>query len=366
MQTLKVRSGTEFSNSGPNWIYDVLVGTGLLEKCGTILANYGLKNKLVIITDSNVKPVYGSILLQSLSAAGYDAAILVIPAGETAKSLESAARLYTELTDIKADRNTAILALGGGVVGDLAGFVAATYMRGIPLIQIPTTVLAQCDSSIGGKVAVNHGQLKNKVGTFYQPKLVISDIGTLKSLSPREISDGLAEVIKYGVILDKDYFIYLEKHIDRMRSLDPDIVETIIARSVEIKASVIEKDEFDVGIRNILNYGHTIGHAIESASEMTVWHGEAVAAGMVIEARLAYKLRMLSEPEVIRITDLVTAAGLPTDTRLKYIEKLLEYIKYDKKNNEAKIRFALPEGLGGVKLVDDVPVETIKKVLVGK
>ncbi len=367
MQTLKVRLGIEQQNAVPNRHYDVLVGSGLLEQGGSILARYGwVKTKAVIITDSNVKPLYSSVLQQSLWSSGYEVAILDFPAGEAAKSLESAARLYTELTDIKAERNTVILALGGGVVGDLAGFVAATYLRGVPLVQIPTTILAQCDSSIGGKVAVNHGQLKNKIGTFYQPRLTISDINTLATLSAREISDGLAEVIKYGIILDSDFFDYLEKYTGKIRALDADIVETMVAKSVELKTTIVEQDVFDVGTRNILNYGHTIGHAVESASEMTVWHGEAVAMGMIAEARLANKLGMLSKTEVGRITSLISAAGLPTEINIKISDMFYDLIQRDKKVNQGKIKFALPQGIGKVTMVNDVQIEQIKQVLADK
>jgi 3-dehydroquinate synthase len=357
MKTLKVQLSTEHHK------YDVLVGPGLLENSGSLLTDYGYTSKSIIITDSHVNKIYGSILQQSLLSYGFDVNILEIPAGEASKSLDTAARLYTELTNVKAERSTIILALGGGVTGDLAGFVAATYLRGIPLIQIPTTILAQCDSSIGGKVAVNHAQLKNKIGTFYHPKLVISDINTLKTLSARELSDGLAEVIKYGIILDIHFFDFLETSMDKLRSLDFLTLETIVTRSIENKARIIEKDEFDRELRNVLNYGHTIGHAIESASEMTIWHGEAVAIGMIAEAKLANKLGMLSELEVTRITEVIAAAGLPTNTQLEMSDKLLGLMQHDKKVNQGKIRFALPQGLGKVALVDDIPIDLIKQVL---
>ncbi len=366
MQTLRVRFKTEQDNTEASRNYDVLIGPGLLEKSGSLLTAYGFSSKSVIITDSHVGRIYSSILQQSLLSSGFEVDILEIPVGESSKSIDMAARLYTELTNVKAERNTLILALGGGVVGDLAGFVAATYLRGIPLIQIPTTVLAQCDSSIGGKVAVNHGQLKNKIGTFYQPKLTISDINTLRTLSVRELSDGLAEVIKYGIILDISFFDYLEKNMSNIRSLDTQTMEALVTKSVKFKSHIIEQDEFDLGIRNVLNYGHTIGHAIESTSEMTIWHGEAVAMGMIAEARLANKLGMLSELEVTRITNLVLAAGLPTENQIEITDNFFRLMQHDKKVNLGKIRFALPQGLGGVTLVDDIPIDLIKLVLVNR
>jgi 3-dehydroquinate synthase len=288
---------------------------------------------------------------------------LEVPVGEESKSLDRAAYLYTELTNLNAERNTQIIALGGGVVGDLAGFVAATYLRGVPIIQIPTTLLAQCDSSIGGKVAVNHEQLKNKIGTFYQPKLIISDISTLKTLSSREISNGLAEVIKYGIILDVPFYEFLEEHIEKILSLDITTIEQIVTKSVENKVRIIEQDEFDLGIRNTLNYGHTIGHAIESNSNMTIWHGEAIALGMIVEAKLANNLGMLSESEVHRITKIISAAGLPTEIRIQYLDRFFELMQHDKKVNQGKIKFVLPQGLGKAVMVEDIPFEKLKDVL---
>ena len=236
MRTVKVKLG---SNS-----YDIYIGSGLLMQTGRWLKER-FAGKLVIITNTIVKRLYGNALKQNLAKEGFNVTILQVPDGEEQKSLEVAARLYNELTDLYAERITPILALGGGVIGDLAGFVAATYMRGVPLIQIPTTLLAQVDSSIGGKVAVNHGQLKNKIGAFYQPRLVISDISTLKTLPTREFISGLAEVIKYGVIRDKELFNYLERNLDQIKSLDEKVLEEIVYRSSQIKAEIVAQDEKD-------------------------------------------------------------------------------------------------------------------------
>jgi len=344
--------------------YDILIGSGLLMQTGARLKEIGFSDKLVIVTDPTVKKLYGDTLKQNLVDSGFEVLLLEVPEGEEQKSLETAGRLYHELTSFYAERTTPILALGGGVIGDLTGFVAATYMRGVPLIQLPTTLLAQGDSSIGGKVAVNHGQLKNKIGAFYHPRLTISDIATLKSLSPRELSDGLAEIIKHGAILDEEFFSYLEENLDKIKSLDDQVLERVVSRSAEIKAGVVEKDELDLGLRNILNYGHTIGHAIESASELKVWHGEAVAIGMLAEARISNKLGILDKNEVNRLKEIIARVGLPTELPPLEPEKMVQAMKHDKKILQGKIRFALPRTIGEVFITDEVSTSLIEQVLV--
>ncbi len=356
MKKVRVRLG---SNS-----YNIHIGPGLLMQTGAKLEEIGFSDKVVIITDPTVKSLYGNTLKQNLTSSGFKVLILEVPEGEEQKSLETAGKLYHELTDFYTERTTPILALGGGVIGDLAGFVAATYMRGVPLVQIPTTLLAQGDSSIGGKVAVNHGLLKNKIGAFYQPRLTISDISTLKTLSPRELSDGLAEIIKHGAILDGEFFSYLEENLDQIKSLDDQVLETIVFRSAKIKAEVVEKDELDLGLRNILNYGHTVGHAIESVSELKVWHGEAVAIGMIVEARISNKLGILGKNEVIRLKDLIARAGLPTEIPSLQLEGLIQAMKHDKKILQGKLRFVLPKSIGEVFITDEVSPSLIEQVLV--
>jgi 3-dehydroquinate synthase len=356
MKNIRVRLGRRS--------YNIRIGTGLLTQVGPMLKEMGCAGKAVIITDPTVKKLYGRSLKQSLTASGFKVALLEVPEGEEQKSLETAGRLYNELTEFYAERTTPILALGGGVIGDLAGFVAATYLRGVPLVQIPTTLLAQGDSSIGGKVAVNHGLLKNKIGAFYHPRLTISDISTLKTLSPRELSDGLAEVIKHGVILDGEFFSYLEENLDKIKSLDDQVLERVISRSAKIKAGVVEKDELDLGLRNILNYGHTVGHAIESVSELKVWHGEAVALGMLAEARISNRLGILTEDEVARIKNLIAQAGLPTELPSLELEKLIQAMKHDKKVLQGKLKFALPKSIGEAFITDEVSPSLIEKALV--
>jgi len=344
--------------------YNIHIGAGALMQTGPKLKEIGFSDKLVIITDPTVKNLYGNTLNQSLTSSGFKVLILEVPEGEEQKSLETAGRLYRELTDFYAERTTPILALGGGVIGDLTGFVAATYMRGIPLIQIPTTLLAQGDSSIGGKVAVNHGLLKNKIGAFYQPRSTISDISTLKTLSPRELSDGLAEIIKHAAILDGEFFSYLEENLDRIKSLDAQVLERVVSRSVRIKAEVVRKDERDFGLRNILNYGHTVGHAIESVSELKVWHGEAVAIGMLVEARIANRLGMFDKHELIRLKNVIVNAGLPTEIPSLQLERLIQAIKHDKKILQGKIRFVLPKSIGEVFITEEVSPSMIEQALV--
>jgi len=343
--------------------YDIRIGPGLLAQAGPMLREIGFGDKAVIITDSTVRDLYGNTLKQSLGDNGFEGLLLEVPAGEEQKSLETAGQLYHELTDFYAERATPILALGGGVIGDLAGFVAATYMRGVPLVQIPTTLLAQGDSSIGGKVAVNHGLLKNKIGAFYHPRLTISDTDTLKTLSPRETSDGLAEIIKHGAILDGDFFTYLEENLDRIKAFDDRVLERVVSGSAQIKAKVIEKDELDLGLRNILNYGHTVGHAIESVSELKIWHGEAVALGMLAEARISNRLGTLDRKDVTRLKNVISAAGLPIELPGLEVKELIEAIKHDKKIKEGRIRFALLKSIGEAFITDEVELPVIEGAL---
>jgi len=346
-----------------NRSYNIYVGTGLLKQAGRLLKDAGLSGKAIIITDSKVCGLYGEQLRQILESADFDAGLIDVPEGEQHKSIETAGKLYQELVKLRAERTTPILALGGGVIGDLAGFVAATYMRGVPLVQVPTTLLAQGDSSIGGKVAVDHGNLKNMVGAFYHPRLTISDVSLLKSLSQREISSGLAEIMKHGLILDADLFRYLEKNMKKIKALDENALETIVFRSAQIKARVVEKDELDLGPRNVLNYGHTVGHAVESVSGMKIWHGEAVAIGMVAEARISNRLGKFCKDDMTRLTKLIKQVGLPTELPPLEARKLLKVMQHDKKVLRGKLRFALPKAIGEVFLTDEVEPTLVQEVL---
>ncbi|MDP2931222.1 MAG: 3-dehydroquinate synthase [Chloroflexota bacterium] len=354
MRTIRVELGR---NS-----YEILIGAGLLGQAGRRLREHGFAGKLVIITDPTVDRLHGESLKKGL-AKDFTVTTLLVPEGEAQKSLETASRLYQELTDARAERNTPILALGGGVIGDLAGFVAATYQRGVPLIQLPTTLLAQVDSSIGGKVAVDHGQLKNQVGAFYQPKLVVADITTLKTLPPDEFANGLAEVIKSAAIRNRTIFAFLEDNLDRIKSLDDAALEETVFQTAKIKAGVVEKDETDTGLRNILNYGHTIGHAVEAVSGFTMKHGQAVAIGMVAAARISRKMGMLTESEVSRLKDLIEKAGLPSSLPDISISRIIESMQHDKKVQHSRIRFILLRSLGDAFVTDEVSPALVEQVL---
>ncbi len=343
--------------------YQVHIGSGLLKQVGLKLKEIGFSHKLVIITNPIVKELYGDALKQSLTRDGFGVTILEVPDGEEQKSLETAGRLYTELTNCYAERATPILALGGGVIGDLAGFVAATYLRGVPLVQLPTTLLAQVDSSIGGKVAVNHGQLKNKIGAFYQPRLVISDTGILRTLPAKEFANGLAELIKSAVIRDKEFFAFIEANLDKIKSLDDEVLDELVFRSARIKAEVVEKDETESGLRSILNFGHTIGHAIETVSDFKVEHGGAIAIGMLAAARISNKLDLLDKNELARLKDIIEGVGLPTEMPSLEIKELIQAIKHDKKILTGKVRFVLPRSIGDVFITDEVNPSLIEQVL---
>ncbi len=346
-----------------NLSYDIYIGAGMLPETGHQLKKHALATRLVVITNPIVKGLYGDPLQQSLVQAGFTVTFLEVLDGEEQKSLETAGKLYLELASLHAERTTPILALGGGVIGDLAGFVAATYKRGVPLIQIPTTLLAQVDSSIGGKVAVDHGQLKNEVGAFYQPKMVVADIDTLSTLSPKALSEGLAEVIKYGVIRDSRLFSYLEENMDKIKLSDTLALEEIVFRSAEVKAEVVAKDERESGLRAILNYGHTVGHAIESASDFRVSHGEAVAIGMLAAARISHEMGILAQSELARLESLIKKAGLPVKAPNLDVERLVSAMQHDKKVQQGRVRFILPKSLGEVFITDEVNLSLVKQVL---
>ncbi|TET26403.1 MAG: 3-dehydroquinate synthase [Dehalococcoidia bacterium] len=345
--------------------YDVHIGPGMLTQTGHWLMESGLSDRAVIITNPIVKELYGEALEQNLAREGFEAVTLQVPDGEEQKSLDTATSLYHELSKCYAERTTPIIALGGGVIGDLAGFVAATYLRGVPLVQIPTTLLAQVDSSIGGKVAVNHDQLKNKIGAFYQPKLVISDISTLKTLPDKEFANGLAEVIKSAVVWDREFFTYLEMNLDSLKALSDRELEEAVFRSVKIKAEVVEKDEKDLGLRSILNYGHTIGHAIETAADFGIGHGEAIAIGMIAAARISNRMGILDIKELNRLTDFIRRADLMIETPRLALERIIQAVRHDKKVMAGKIRFVLPKAIGDVFITDKVEPSLMEQVLVG-
>jgi 3-dehydroquinate synthase len=357
MQKVKVELG---ANS-----YEIRVGYGLLPQTGPCLKEMGFSGHLIIITDSRVKRLYAGILMERLIEDGFIVTVLEIPAGEKQKTLKSAGRLYDELNEVNAERFTPILALGGGVTGDLAGFVAATYMRGVPYIQVPTTLLAMADSSIGGKTAVDHGRLKNIVGAFYQPMLVVADIDTLKTLPAVEFANGMAEVIKHAAILDKEFFDYLEANMGKAVALDAGVTEYIVAKNVKIKAGVVAADEKEAGLRAILNCGHTIGHAVEVVSGFRLKHGQAVAIGMVAEAKISQRLGILTSGDVDRLEKLIAKAGLPTQVPKFDIKKIMQAMTHDKKVRQGRLTFALLKSIGEAFLTSDIDTAFVEEVLSG-
>ena len=292
--------------------------------------------------------------------------VAVVPAGEGSKSLATAAELYGRLAAIAADRKTPVVAVGGGVVGDLAGFVAATYNRGLPLVMVPTTLLAMVDSSVGGKVGINLPQGKNLVGAFHQPAGVWIDTSLLDTLPDREYRSGLAEVVKYGVILDVEFFAWLERNAAAVLAREPAAVAHVVARCCRLKADIVEQDEREVtGLRMVLNYGHTFAHAFESVAGYGTWlHGEAVAAGMVCASRLAERRRLISGEVTERQFALLTSFRLPTTRPPEWdVGRLIEAMRRDKKNLAGRLRFVLPTRLGHVALFDDVPEAQVREVL---
>lgn len=350
----------------PERAYRILIGRGLISRLGAECRKLGLGQRCAIVTDSKVGPHYADAAAESLRSNGFECVIVTIPSGEKAKSLSIVAKCYDELAQHRLERKSFVVALGGGVVGDLAGFVAATYLRGIPFVQVPTTLLAQVDSSVGGKVGVNLRAGKNLVGAFYQPKLVLCDLDVLATLPQREFRAGLAEVIKYGIIYDPRLFALLEKALDRLVALDPATLEQVIARCCQIKADVVSQDETETGLRSILNFGHTIGHAIEAISGYGKFlHGEAISIGQVAAARLSAMTLGLPADDVQRITTLFKRASLPTTIALpKHARaRLFEAMRLDKKVSAGEIRFVLAERIGKVRRGQPVPAKLIHAAL---
>ncbi len=344
--------------------YEIIIGQDILGQIGAAVKRLNLTPKILVISNASIAGLYADKIKDSLGQAGFEVKVVTVPEGEKSKSIKEAEFLYNKMLDLRLDRNASILSLSGGVIGDLSGFVAATYMRGIAYVQVPTTLLAQVDSSVGGKTGVNLLRGKNLVGAFYQPRLVYIDTDVLKTLSDDELKAGLAEVVKYGVIRDKKLFEYLEENIDKILKKDPAMLEHIIACSCRIKAEVVSEDEKESGLRAILNYGHTIGHAIEATSGYGMYkHGQAVAIGMVYAGRIALKLEMISQEALQRQTDLLKKIGLPVELPDMDLTKITEAILLDKKIEADKIRFILPQRIGKVIIHPDISLDLIKEVL---
>ena len=343
--------------------YPIYFGSGILKDFGRSYKKFFKSKKAVIVTNPTVGKLYYKVVEESLLKEGFEPYRLDVPDGEEYKTLTWASKLFDRLIALKADRQTPLIALGGGVIGDLTGFVAAKYLRGVPFIQVPTTLLAQVDSSVGGKTGVNHRKGKNLIGAFYQPKFVYIDIDTLKTLNKRELRAGLAEVIKYGVIKDPKLFKYLEDNIDILAAPSPkpqaSFLLHIVKRSCAIKASVVEADEREAGLRAILNFGHTFGHAVEAVTKYREYkHGEAVAIGMVFAARLSNRIGLCSKNVVERVHNLINRAGLPTEPPDFPKTSFSKAMEIDKKVLGGELRFVLVEKVGAVR-VEKIKVEHI-------
>jgi 3-dehydroquinate synthase len=338
MQTLEVSLGDRS--------YPIHIGKGLLTQADLILPH--LKRKQVaIVSNTTVAPLYMETLVNTLTQAGVSVIQIILPDGEAYKNSETLNTIYDALLKSRCERSTTLIALGGGVIGDLTGYAAATFLRGVPFIQIPTTLLSQVDSSVGGKTGINHPLGKNMIGAFYQPKLVLADISTLATLPQREYSAGVAEVIKYGLIRDADFFEWLETKMHLLMALDDQVVAYAIYRSCQNKAEVVVADEHEAGERALLNLGHTFGHAIENAMGYGVWlHGEAVAAGTMLAANLSHRLGWLSTQEVARMDALFKLAKLPLNAPKLSVEQYLSLMQLDKKVADGQIRLVLQQAIG--------------------
>ena len=355
MQTLQVSLGDRS--------YPIHIGQNLLSQADLILPH--LKRKQVaIVSNTTVAPLYMEKLAEPLRAAGVKVIEVILPDGEAYKNGETLNLIYDALLQNRCERSTTLIALGGGVIGDMTGYAAATYLRGVPFIQIPTTLLSQVDSSVGGKTGINHPLGKNMIGAFYQPQLVLADTETLKTLPARELSAGVAEVIKYGLIRDVKFFDWLETNMTKLMALDTAVTSEAIYRSCENKADVVAADEHETGERATLNLGHTFGHAIENAMGYGVWlHGEAVAAGTMMAADLSKHLGWLTEGEVARIGEIFKAANLPIEAPKLGVDKYIDLMGLDKKVVDGKIRLVLQQGIGRSEVTSDYPAEALRQTL---
>lgn len=344
--------------------YPIFIQDGLLTDLGTDLKERNVAKRYGIISDAHVASLYGDLLMESLSKEGIRAELITFPQGEASKNLQTIATLASQLATRNFDRKDGLIALGGGVTGDITGFLAAVYMRGIPFVQIPTTLLAQVDSSVGGKTGVDIPEGKNLVGCFYQPRAVYIDTNVLTTLPRTELLGGLAEVIKYGIISDADFFRFLETNRPAILALDKNAITETISRCCEIKASVVEQDEREGDLRRILNYGHTIGHAVEAASDFTLIHGLAVAMGMVAAARLAERSGFFSEAERDRIIKLIDQYGMETAIPQELDRaRIKSYLKTDKKTVGGKVFYVLPSRIGEVFVTDQIRESDLDQIL---
>ncbi len=343
--------------------YPIHIGSGLLVR-EDLFRPYLKAGKAAVISNTTVAPLYLGALRTALQGLNVEIVPIILPDGESYKNADTMGLIYDALLSNRCERNTPLIALGGGVIGDMAGFAAATYLRGVPFIQIPTTLLAQVDSSVGGKTGINHPLGKNMIGAFYQPQLVLADTSTLNTLPGKELSAGIAEVIKYGLIRDLPFFEWLEQNMERLTARDPEALEYAIARSCLNKAEVVAADEREHGVRALLNLGHTFGHAIEAGMGYGAWlHGEAVAAGTMLACDLSQRLGWLHEEEVVRIRKLHERAGLPVEAPDLGTEKYLQLMGLDKKVSGGKIRFVLLRTIGNAVVSGEVPENLLRQTL---
>ncbi|KST63816.1 3-dehydroquinate synthase [Mastigocoleus testarum] len=351
----------------PQDSYEVAISSGYLDVLGEKTSTLGLGKKILLVSNPTVFGHYGERAINSLKSADFDVASCILPDGEQYKNLESLQKIYDAALENRIERSSTMVALGGGVIGDMTGFAAATWLRGIKFVQVPTTLLAMVDAAIGGKTGVNHPQGKNLIGAFHQPQLVLIDPQVLETLPDREFSAGMAEVIKYGIIWDRELFDRMEEcdRLDRISAITPDLIEYILNHSCQSKADVVSKDEKEAGLRAILNYGHTIGHAVESLTGYSVVnHGEAVAIGMVAAGKIAVELGMWNPEEAQRQDRLIEKANLPTKLPAGIdIEGIIAALQTDKKVKAGKVRFILPTSIGKVEITDRVTSEVIRRIL---
>ena len=344
--------------------YRILVGAGALSCIGPELSALGVGRRAILVSDRGILALHGDAVRASLTGAGFEVAEFLVPEGEAAKQLRVAERAWDAFVAARLDRTGTVVALGGGAVGDVAGFAAATYMRGVNFVQVPTTLLGQVDASSGGKTAIDHPTAKNLIGAFHQPRLVVVDTVTLRTLPDRDYRSGLAEVIKHGIVLDPDYFADLERNIAPLLARDEATLARVVAGSCRIKGAVVERDETDGDMRNVLNYGHTIGHAVEAATGYARWtHGEAVALGIAAEARIATRLGVASGDTEARQVSLLAAAGLPVKGSGAAPAAVLDALGRDKKAKNGRVPIVLAPEIGKFRVVFDVPPAAIVAAL---
>ena len=344
--------------------YPIHIGAGLIDRA-ELYRPHLAGGSAAIVTNEVVAPLYLSRVKKAIEAAGARSVEITVPDGEQAKTWQNLQRIFDVLLEARCGRDTLLVALGGGVVGDLAGFAAAVYQRGMPLLQVPTTLLAQVDSSVGGKTAINHARGKNMIGAFHQPRAVISDVATLDTLPERELRAGLAEVIKHGLALDPEFVDWLERHVEKLVAREPDALAYAVKRCCGLKAKIVAADERETGVRALLNFGHTFGHAIEAGTGYGTWlHGEAIAAGMVMAAELSLRMKLIQEGDVVRVRKLMERAGLPVSGPALAPERLMDLMALDKKTAQGKLRFVVLEGIGRAALRGGIDDRLVREAIV--